>query len=86
MTDTERSQRTTELMTRYGTDIKRFCLLQLRDASQAEDAAQDVSSRLGVHSARSGATAAKKPGCCTLLRIHVGITSVRGGSGSWTAE
>lgn len=39
MTDTERSQRTTELMTRYGTDIKRFCLLQLRDASQAEDAA-----------------------------------------------
>ena len=42
MTDTERSQRTTELMTRYGTDIKRFCLLQLRDASQAEDAAQDV--------------------------------------------
>lgn len=42
MTDTERSQRTTELMTRYGTDIKRFCLLQLRDAGQAEDAAQDV--------------------------------------------
>ena len=42
MTNTERSQRTTELMTRYGTDIKRFCLLQLRDASQAEDAAQDV--------------------------------------------
>ena len=42
MTDTERSQRTTELMTHYGTDIKRFCLLQLRDASQAEDAAQDV--------------------------------------------
>lgn len=42
MTDTERSQRTTELMIRYGTDIKRFCLLQLRDASQAEDAAQDV--------------------------------------------
>lgn len=42
MTDTERSQRTTELMTRYGTDIKRFCLLQLRDTSQAEDAAQDV--------------------------------------------
>ena len=42
MTDTERSQRTTELMTRYGTDIKRFCLLQLRDASQTEDAAQDV--------------------------------------------
>ena len=42
MTDTERSQRTTELMTRYGTDIKRFCLLQLRDSSQAEDAAQDV--------------------------------------------
>lgn len=39
MTDTERSQRTTELMTRYGTDIKRFCLLQLRDASQAEAAA-----------------------------------------------
>lgn len=42
MSDTERSQRITELMTRYGTDIKRFCLLQLRDASQAEDAAQDV--------------------------------------------
>lgn len=42
MTDTERSQSTTELMTRYGTEIKRFCLLQLRDASQAEDAAQDV--------------------------------------------
>ena len=42
MTDTERSQRMTELMTRYGTDIKRFCLLQLRDAGQAEDAAQEV--------------------------------------------
>lgn len=42
MTDTERSQRTTELMTRYGTDIKRFCQLQLRDACLAEDAAQDV--------------------------------------------
>ena len=42
MTDTERSKRTTELMARYGTDIKRFCLLQLRDTSQAEDAAQDV--------------------------------------------
>lgn len=42
MTDTERSQRMTAMMTRYGTDIKRFCLLQLRDASQAEDAAQDV--------------------------------------------
>lgn len=42
MTDTERSQRMTDMMNRYGTDIKRFCLLQLRDASQAEDAAQDV--------------------------------------------
>lgn len=42
MTDAERAQRITELMTRYGTDIKRFCLLQLRDASQAEDAAQEV--------------------------------------------
>ena len=42
MTDTERSQRMTDLMTRYGTDIKRFCLLQLRDAGQAEDAAQEV--------------------------------------------
>lgn len=42
MTDTERSQRMTDMMTRYGTDIKRFCLLQLRDYSQAEDAAQDV--------------------------------------------
>lgn len=39
MTNTERSQRTTELMTRCGTDIKRFSLLQLRDVSQAEDAA-----------------------------------------------
>ena len=47
MTDTERSQRITELMTRYGTDIKRFCLLQLRDASQAEDAAQDVFIKAG---------------------------------------
>lgn len=42
MTDTEKSQRMTDMMTRYGTDIKRFCLLQLRDVSQAEDAAQDV--------------------------------------------
>lgn len=42
MTDTERSQCITELMLRYGTDIKRFCLLQLRDVSQADDAAQDV--------------------------------------------
>ena len=42
MTDTERSQRLTDMMNRYGTDIKRFCLLQLRDAGQAEDAAQDV--------------------------------------------
>ncbi len=42
MTDTERSQRMTDLMNHYGTDIKRFCTLQLRDASQAEDAAQDV--------------------------------------------
>lgn len=42
MTDTERAQRITEMMNRYGTDIKRFCLLQLRDAGQAEDAAQDV--------------------------------------------
>lgn len=42
MTDTERSERMTDLMNHYGTDIKRFCTLQLRDASQAEDAAQDV--------------------------------------------
>ena len=42
MTDTERSQRMNDMMTRYGTDVKRFCLLQLRDLSQAEDAAQDV--------------------------------------------
>lgn len=42
MTDTERSQRITNMMTRYGTDIKRYCLLQLREISQAEDAAQDV--------------------------------------------
>lgn len=42
MTDTERSQCMTDMMNRFGTDIKRFCLLQLRDVSQAEDAAQDV--------------------------------------------
>lgn len=42
MTDTDRSQRMTDMMARYGTDIKRFCLLQLRDASHAEDAAQDA--------------------------------------------
>lgn len=42
MTDTERSQRMADMMNCYGTDIKRFCLLQLRDVSQAEDAAQDV--------------------------------------------
>ena len=42
MTDTEHSQRMTDMMNRYGTDIKRFCLLQLRDYGQAEDAAQDV--------------------------------------------
>lgn len=42
MTDTERSQRITDMMHRYGTDVKRFCMLQLRDLGQAEDAAQDV--------------------------------------------
>ena len=30
------------LMHAYGTDIKRFCTLQLRDAALAEDATQDV--------------------------------------------
>lgn len=42
MTNEERSQLITDLMSRYGTDIKRFCTLQLRDTAQAEDAAQET--------------------------------------------
>lgn len=36
------AERLEHLMRAYGTDIKRFCTLQLRDAALAEDAAQDV--------------------------------------------
>ena len=42
MTDTERSAILEELMQAYGSGIKRFCTLQLRDPFQAEDAAQDT--------------------------------------------
>ncbi len=36
------TDRLEHLMRAYGTDIKRFCMLQLRDAALAEDATQDV--------------------------------------------
>ena len=36
------AERLESLMHAYGTDIKRFCTLQLRDAALAEDATQDV--------------------------------------------
>lgn len=42
MTDTERSQALERLMNAYGDGVKRFCALQLKDAFQAEDAAQDT--------------------------------------------
>lgn len=40
--ETQSAERLAHLMHAYGTDIKRFCTLQLRDAALAEDAAQDV--------------------------------------------
>lgn len=40
--ETQSAERLEHLMRAYGTDIKRFCTLQLRDAALAEDAAQDV--------------------------------------------
>ncbi|MCH5286678.1 MAG: sigma-70 family RNA polymerase sigma factor [Christensenellaceae bacterium] len=42
MTDTERSAALEHLMQAYGSGIKRFCTLQLKDPFQAEDAAQDT--------------------------------------------
>ena len=42
MTDTQRSAELERLMLEYGDGIKRFCTTQLRDAFQAEDAAQDT--------------------------------------------
>ena len=42
MTDTGRSEELERLMDRYGDEIKRFCILQLKDSFQAEDAAQDT--------------------------------------------
>ena len=42
MTDTERQAALERLMDAYGHEIKRFCALQLGDAFQAEDAAQDT--------------------------------------------
>lgn len=40
--ETQSAERLEHLMRAYGTDIKRFCTLQLRDAALAEDAAQEV--------------------------------------------
>ncbi len=40
--ETQSAERLESLMHAYGTDIKRFCTLQLRDATLAEDAAQEV--------------------------------------------
>ena len=40
--DEERTVRLEAMMNRYGTDILRFCTLQLKDAKLAEDAAQEV--------------------------------------------
>lgn len=42
MTDREKTQALERLMAEYGDQVKRFCALQLRDAFQAEDAAQDA--------------------------------------------
>lgn len=42
MTDTERASALERLMREYGSGVKRFCTLQLKDAFQAEDAAQDT--------------------------------------------
>ena len=42
MTDAERRETLERLMLAHGTQIKRFCTLQLRDAALAEDAAQEV--------------------------------------------
>lgn len=42
MTDTERTAALERLMQEYGSGIKRFCTLQLKDPFQAEDAAQDT--------------------------------------------
>lgn len=42
MTDTEREETLERLMDDYGTEVKRLCTLQLRDAAQAEDASQEV--------------------------------------------
>ena len=40
--ETQSAERLEYLMHAYGTDIKRFCTVQLRDAVLAEDAAQEV--------------------------------------------
>ena len=40
--ETQSAERLEYLMHAYGTDIKRFCTVQLRDAALAEDAAQEV--------------------------------------------
>lgn len=40
--ETRSAERLEQLMRAYGTDVKRFCTLQLRDAAMAEDAAQEV--------------------------------------------
>ena len=40
--EAQSTERLEHLMQTYGTDIKRFCTLQLRDATLAEDAAQEV--------------------------------------------
>ena len=40
--EAQSAERLESLMHAYGTDIKRFCTLQLRDAALAEDATQDV--------------------------------------------
>ena len=42
MTDAEREREIERLMAVYGEGIKRFCALQLQDAYQGEDAAQDT--------------------------------------------
>ena len=42
MTDAERRETLERPMLAHGTQIKRFCTLQLRDAALAEDAAQEV--------------------------------------------
>lgn len=49
MTDLERGRELERLMQAYGTDVKRWCCLQLQDAALAEDASQETFLRAYRH-------------------------------------